>query len=108
MRTGHPAVTFIYLVRLILLVAEIDITRMSSKGQVVIPSEMRAGFKEGEKLVIIKANDQIIMKRAADFDKNLEDDIKFAKRTEEAWKEYEKGHFKSMTMEEFLSELKKL
>ena len=80
---------------------------MSSKGQVVIPSEMRAGFEEGEKIVIIKANDQIIMKRAADFDKNLEDDLKFAKSTEKAWKEYEKGKFKSMSVEEFLAELER-
>lgn len=87
--------------------AEIDITRMSSKGQVVIPVEMREGFEEGEKIVIIKANDQLIMKRAADFDKNLEDDLKFAKRTEEAWKRYERGEFIEMDFDEFLKRVKK-
>ena len=37
----------------------IDITRISSRGQVVIPKEMRNGFKEGEKMVIIQTNNMI-------------------------------------------------
>ena len=31
----------------------IDITKISSRGQVVIPKDMRKRFKEGENLVII-------------------------------------------------------
>ena len=34
--------------------ANINITKMSSKGQVVIPQEMREGFAEGDKLIVIK------------------------------------------------------
>ena len=41
---------------------DLSITKMSSKGQVVIPQEMRKGIKEGEKLVLIKNGKQIIMK----------------------------------------------
>ena len=66
--------------------AQIDITKLSSKGQVVLPIKIRKGIKEGEKLVIIRNGDQIILKKASDFDKNLEEDLEFAKRTEEAWK----------------------
>ena len=36
----------------------VDITKISSKGQVVIPLDMREDLKEGEKLVIIKAGKQ--------------------------------------------------
>lgn len=86
---------------------EINITRMSSKGQVVIPLEMRKGIHEGEKLVIIKNKDQIILKKAKDFDKNLEEDLEFARRTEEAWKSYERGEFISLPKDKFLEELKK-
>ena len=50
---------------------DIAITKMSSKGQVVIPAEMRKSFQEGEKLIIIKNNGRIIMKKASDLDKNL-------------------------------------
>jgi len=85
----------------------ISITRISSKGQVVIPQEMREDLKEGDKLVIIKNNDQIILKKVDDFSETLEEDLEFAKRTEEAWKRYEKGEFKKLPMDEFLRELEK-
>ena len=80
---------------------------MSSKGQIVIPSEMRKDIHEGDKLVIIQNEDQLILKKAEDFDKNLEEDLEFAKRTEEAWKRYEKGEFIEMDSKKFLKELKK-
>ncbi|MBI4440001.1 AbrB/MazE/SpoVT family DNA-binding domain-containing protein [Candidatus Woesearchaeota archaeon] len=87
--------------------AEIAITRMSSKGQVVIPSEFREGFEEGEKILVIKSDDKLILKKARDMDETLKDDLIFAKRTEEAWKRYEKGEFKSMSADNFLKELEK-
>lgn len=86
---------------------DVAITRMSSKGQIVIPAEMREDIREGEKMVIIKNNRQLIMKKASDLDKNLKEDLEFAKRTEEAWKSYEKGEFKSMDSKKFLKELEK-
>ena len=86
---------------------DISITRMSSKGQIVIPIEMRKGIKEGEKLVLIKNKNQIIMKKASEMDKSLAEDMEFARRTEEAYKRYEKGEFISMPADKFLEELKK-
>jgi len=86
---------------------EIAITKMSSKGQVVIPSEMRRDIKEGEKLIIIRSNGRIIMKKATEMDKNLKEDIEFARRTEEAWKSYERGEFTEMDFDEFMKEVKK-
>lgn len=80
---------------------------MSSKGQIVIPAEMRGDIEEGEKLVLIKSDGQLIMKKAKSLRKNFEDDLKFAKKTEEAWKSYDRGEFTSSTVEEFLEELKK-
>jgi AbrB family looped-hinge helix DNA binding protein len=86
---------------------EIGITTISSKGQIVIPQEMRKGLKEGEKLVLIKNKKQIIMKKATDLDKNLKEDLEFARRTEEAWKSYERGEFKQMNFDKFIKEMKK-
>lgn len=37
---------------------------MSSRGQVVIPLDMRKGIKEGEKLIVIKKDDEIILKKS--------------------------------------------
>ncbi len=86
---------------------DVAITKMSSKGQVVIPSEMRKGINEGEKLIIIQNKDQIIIKKASKLKENLVDDLEFARRTEEAWKKYEKGEFVSMPADKFLKELSK-
>jgi AbrB family looped-hinge helix DNA binding protein len=85
---------------------ELAITRMSSKGQVVIPAEMREDIKEGEKLIIIRDNGRIIMKKASKLDEKLKEDLEFARRTEEAYKSYERGEFTSSSAEEFLKQLK--
>ena len=78
---------------------EINITKMSSKGQVVIPFDLRRGFKEGDKLIVIKSGDKLILKKADAFDKNLEEDLEFARRTEEAFKRIENGEFISINSE---------
>ncbi|MBI4983333.1 AbrB/MazE/SpoVT family DNA-binding domain-containing protein [Candidatus Woesearchaeota archaeon] len=85
----------------------IAITTMSSKGQVVIPADMRKDINEGEKIIVIKNGGQIIMKKASEMDKNLREDLIFAKRTEEALKRYEKGEFIRMDFDEFMKEVKK-
>ncbi|MBU2562518.1 MAG: AbrB/MazE/SpoVT family DNA-binding domain-containing protein [Nanoarchaeota archaeon] len=85
----------------------IDITRMSSKGQVVIPIDLREGFNEGEKLVVLRNKEQIILKKAKDFDKNLEEDLEFAKRTEEAWKRINAGEGVRMEFDDFIKEMEK-
>jgi len=87
--------------------ANIDITRMSSKGQVVIPLSMRDNLKEGDKLIVIRNNAQLILKKAEDFDENIEDDLEFARRTEEAWKRHQRGEFIQMEADDFLKEMKK-
>jgi len=86
--------------------ARIDITKLSSKGQVVIPLEMRKNLKEGDKLIVIENGDQIILKKADKFDENLKEDLDFARRTNEAWKSYEKGEFRTMEYEDFLKEVR--
>jgi len=86
----------------------INITTLSSKGQVVIPLDMRQGIIEGDKMIIIRNGDQIILKKADNFSKNIEEDLKFAQRTEEAWKRYEEGKFVSKSKEEFIGELSKI
>ena len=86
---------------------DIALTKMSSKGQVVIPANMRKNIHEGDKLLIIKNKDQIIMKRAKDLDENLKHDLEFAKRTEEALRRIEKGKGIKMNFEEFIEEIKK-
>ena len=87
--------------------AQIDITKMSSKGQVVIPIDMRKDIKEGDKLLIIKNGDQLILKKVDAFDENLEEDLEFAKRTEEAYQRIEVGEYISVDSENLFEEMKK-
>ena len=83
------------------------ITKMSSKGQVVIPKEMRKGLREGDKLLVIQDDGKLIMKKASKLSENLEEDLEFARRTEEAWKRFERGEFVSMPADKFLKKLSK-
>lgn len=85
----------------------IAITKMSSKGQIVIPVDMRENIEEGEKLVIIENDGQFIVESIDRLSKNLEEDLEFARRTEEALKRYDKGEFISIDFDDFLEEAKK-
>lgn len=84
-----------------------EITKMSSKGQIVLPIGIREslGLKEGSVFATIKDNDLIILKKIDNV--ILEEDIKTIKRVEEAWKDIEEGRFKEMESDDFLKELKK-
>ena len=86
---------------------EISMTKMSSKGQIVIPIEMRNGIKEGDKMVAIRNNNQIILKKTNEFGKNLKEDLEFAKRTEDALKRIESGKGIKMNFDDFIKEMKK-
>jgi AbrB family looped-hinge helix DNA binding protein len=86
---------------------DVAITRMSSKGQIVIPSGMREGIRNGEKLMIIQDEGRFIMKKVSKLDENLLDEIEFANRTQKALKRYEKGQFKTVDSKDFLDDLEK-
>ena len=86
---------------------DIDTTTISSKGQIVIPSNMRKDIKEGDKFLIIRDKSSFLLKRADDLDEKFKEDLEFAKRTEEAWERHDKGEFKTMGFEDFIKEMKR-
>ncbi len=86
---------------------QIDITKISSKGQMVIPISMREEFKEGDTILIIKDENTLLLKKANGLDEKFREDLEFAKRTEEAYKRHEKGDVKNMSSDNFLKELEK-
>ncbi len=85
---------------------EIEIVEVKSRGQIFLPSDFREDISEGDKLIIIKNDDQLILKKAK-YIKNLEEDLIFAKRTEEAFRRYQKGEFIEMELDEFMEEASK-
>jgi AbrB family looped-hinge helix DNA binding protein len=67
--------------------AQVEITTVSQKGQVVIPQEIREklGVKEGMKFAVYGSDGMIIFKRleiptVKDFERLVESGMKFAKQ----------------------------
>ena len=85
----------------------LDVIRISSKGQIVIPSNMRKDLKEGDELLIIKDEDRIILKKADKLTEEMKEDLEFAKRTEEAYNRIEAGKGIKMDFDDFIQEMKK-
>ncbi|HIH39456.1 TPA: AbrB/MazE/SpoVT family DNA-binding domain-containing protein [Candidatus Woesearchaeota archaeon] len=70
-----------------------DITKITSKGQVVIPQEIREkeGLKEGEKLLVFDIDGTIILKRVSGLEKaksrdKFEENLKSMRETARRYK----------------------
>lgn len=64
---------------------------MSSRGQVVIPLDMRKGINEGDRLMVIMKDDEIILKKSIP-ETAILSEKSFAKtwlnkKEDEAWKD---------------------
>ncbi|MEK6910403.1 MAG: AbrB/MazE/SpoVT family DNA-binding domain-containing protein [Nanoarchaeota archaeon] len=70
---------------------QIDTTKMSSRGQIVIPLEMRKDINEGDKLIVIRNGNDIIIKKSIPESALLSSKSLgktwFNKREDEAWKD---------------------
>ncbi len=87
-------------------VEEVQFTKASSKGQVVIPRAIRKrlGIREGSLLAVAAERDLIILKKVDS--KISDEDLRTMKRVEEAWKDIEEGRYGLMSKEAFFKELK--
>ena len=84
-----------------------DIIKMSSKGQIVVPKNMRTGIKEGDRLIIIKDGNKFIIRDANNLDEKFKEDLEFARRTEEAWERIKKGKGIKIEFDDFVKKMKK-
>ena len=85
---------------------DIEFTRASSKGQIVIPTKIRKRFniEEGSVLAVAAQNDLIVLKK---IDSGLSaEDLKSLRLVEEAWKDIEEGRYTVRSKEAFFKELK--
>ena len=85
----------------------LNVIRISSKGQIVIRSNMRKDLREGDELLIIKDDDRIILKKADKVTQQMKEDLEFARRTEEAYEKIESGKGIKMNFDDFIQEMKK-
>ena len=82
----------------------IEITKMTSKGQVVIPQDIRKdkGLKEGEKFLVYDIGDNIILKKIRNLE-NAEDMEEFEKVFSSMW---QTAKAKGITKEDVAEEIK--
>lgn len=85
---------------------EFAIAKMSTKGQIVIPSELRENIHTGEEFLMIKDEGRIILKSMEEVSNQIKNDLVFAKKIEKAWQEYDKGKFISKSKDDFLKDLR--
>jgi len=85
----------------------IELTKASSKGQIVIPASIRKrlDIKEGSMFGVAARKDMIVLKK---LDIRMKpEDLKTLKLIEEAWKDMETGRYKTYSKKAFFEELKK-
>ena len=85
-----------------------ELAKMSSKGQLVIPANIREMMElnEGSVVGITAKDDMIVLKK---IDTKLKaEDLRTIGRLKEAWEDMEKGRFKSYSTKGFLKELERM
>jgi AbrB family looped-hinge helix DNA binding protein len=84
-----------------------ELTKASSKGQIVIPSAIRRklGIKRGSVFAVSARNDMIVLKKLEPEIKP--EDLKTLKRLEEGWRDIEQGRYKIYSKKAFFKEFKK-
>ncbi len=83
-----------------------ELTKTSSKGQIVIPVKIRRELKieEGSLLAVTARDDMIVLKKISS--KISAKDMKTLKLVEGAWKDLEKGKYRVRSKRDFFKELR--
>jgi AbrB family looped-hinge helix DNA binding protein len=85
----------------------LELTRISSKGQVVIPSRVREklGIQAGNVFAVLtpRKGKLVVLKKIDS--KSLQADVRILKEVERAWKEIERGEARRATRKGFVEEL---
>ena len=84
-----------------------ELTKASSKGQIVIPTDIRKKLKikEGSVFAISAKKNILVLKKLETGMKP--EDLRTLKLLEEAWEDIEKGRYKVYSKEAFFKEFKK-
>ncbi|OGI15277.1 hypothetical protein A3K63_05050 [Candidatus Micrarchaeota archaeon RBG_16_49_10] len=86
---------------------DVELTRLSSKGQVVLPNDIREKLNlEKGTLFAVTTSDGLIVLKKIETGMNPED-LETLKLIQEAWEDIEKGRYKSATPEEFFQKMNK-
>lgn len=89
-------------------IEDVQLTRLSSKGQIVIPQAIRKkmNMKEGNVFAVTSPKEGTLILKKIDRPFSQED-ISLLRDLEEAWEDIEKGNFRRAKRGDFLAELDK-
>lgn len=85
----------------------VGMSRVSSRGQVVIPQDMRKNFQEGDKIFFIEEGKNLILSSEDSISEKVIEDLEFERRTKEALKRVEAGEFVSVDSDNIEEEMMK-
>jgi len=81
-----------------------EVTRLSTKGQIVIPEKLRKGYETGSAFVVSKFKEMIILKPVHGL---TEEEKKEMKELSSIWDEIDNGDADAYSEKEFFSAMKK-
>tara|TARA_Y100000034_G_scaffold110028_1_gene141818 strand:- start:397 stop:648 length:252 start_codon:yes stop_codon:yes gene_type:complete len=81
-----------------------ELTKLSTKGQVVIPEASRKDLEIGTAFVVTRKEDLIILKKVAGLTK---EEMKELEELDKIWKDIATGACESYSEEEFFEQMKK-
>ena len=80
-----------------------QITKLSTRGQIVIPDEFRKDFDVGTPFIVTKQDSLIILKPVEGL---TEEEKKEMKELDKIWEDIDSGKCKSYSADEFFSKMK--
>ena len=80
-----------------------EITKLSTKGQIVIPENLRKGLQAGTPFIVSKQEGLIVLKEVKDLTK---EEMEEMKELDKIWKDIDSGKCESYTEEEFFKKMK--
>lgn len=86
-------------------IGKLEVARVSSKGQLVIPQSIREKMKieEGSMVAVTSHEGLVVLKK---IEKPIsKEDVKTLRLVEEAWDDIGKGRYRELNKEDFLKEL---
>lgn len=81
-----------------------ETTKLSSKGQVIIPLNLRQDIKEGTAFTVARKDNLIILKKINGL---TDKEQKELEELNKIWKDIDEGKCESYSVEEFFTEMKK-
>lgn len=80
-----------------------EITKLSTKGQIVIPESMRKDLEVGSAFRVMKKGNLIVLKGIEGFNK---EEVEEMEELDKIWKEIDSGKCESYSVDDFFKKLK--